>query len=297
MHHVLLRADSSSKIGLGHIMRDLVLCQQFADSKITFATKKLKGNINHKILEAGHKVENLQSNAKEELLKLIKALKIDLLIIDHYSIDAKYEKYLKKHSKVKIFSLDDTYEKHHCDILLNHNIGADEKRYKKLVPSFCELRCGSHYSLIRDEFYKQKNKMKKSEKNTTIFIAMGGTDEKNLSKSILNTLKNVKNIEVNIVTSSSNKNLFTLKKYIKPKKWIHLHINSTKIAKLMAKSDFAIVTPSVILNEVFFMKLPFIAIKTAKNQSEIYTYLKQNSFEVLKKFNMKKLKQKLRIMM
>ena len=43
----------------------------------------------------------------------------------------------------------------------------------------------------------------------------------------------------------------------------------------MRKSDLAIVTPSVILNEVFFMNLPFIAIKTANNQDEMFRYVKK----------------------
>ena len=142
MQNILIRADSSSKIGLGHIMRDLVLAKQFPKSSITFATQELKGNINNKILEANHKIEILLSNNKKELVKLTKRLKTDLLIIDHYAITQKIEKYIKEKTNTKIFVLDDTYEKHNCDILLNHNIGANKKRYKNLVPKHCELRCG-----------------------------------------------------------------------------------------------------------------------------------------------------------
>lgn len=53
----------------------------------------------------------------------------------------------------------------------------------------------------------------------------------------------------------------------------------------MRQSDFAIVTPSVTVNEVYFMQLPFIAIKTATNQDEIYKYLKRNHFSLLDAFN------------
>ncbi|WP_415249812.1 UDP-2,4-diacetamido-2,4,6-trideoxy-beta-L-altropyranose hydrolase [Sulfurimonas sp.] len=290
--NILFRADSSSNIGIGHIMRDLVLAKQYPDASITFATLPLKGNINNKILDAGHNVVHLLSNNKKELVSLIKELQIDLLIIDHYDINYEIEKYIKEKTEVKIFILDDTYEKHYCDILLNHNIGANEKKYKTLIPKSCELRCGGNYTLLRDEFYKEKyRKYKKNNNITKIFIAMGGTDSANLNVKILKILKLFENLQVNLITTSSNKNLKDLRNYIKNKKWIKLHVDSKSIAKLMKKSNFAILTPSVSVNEAYFMNLPFIAIKTAKNQEYLCKYLKKKKYMVIDKFKKNKLAQ------
>lgn len=298
--NILFRADSSSTIGTGHIMRDLVLAQQYAKkgNHIIFATQDLTGNINHKIIEANYQLKILKSNNINELDKLIKKLKIDIIVIDHYDINYNFEKKLKKNNAhLQILSFDDTYEKHHCDILLNHNISADKKRYRRLVPKNCELRCGAKYTLLRDEFLQEMKKSKIQHTTIkTIFIAMGGADTANLNINILRVLKKIKknsNIKVNLVTTTSNKNLETLKKYCKDKSWIKLHINSNKIAKLMKESALAIVTPSVTVNEVYFMKLPLIAIKTADNQKEIYEYLKQKKLDVLKRFDKQNLLNKL----
>ena len=59
---ILFRADSSSTIGTGHIMRDLVLAKRYAKKgcNIIFATQNLDGNISYKIKEAGYKVENIK---------------------------------------------------------------------------------------------------------------------------------------------------------------------------------------------------------------------------------------------
>ena len=43
--NILFRADSSSIIGTGHIMRDLVLASQYKKANITFATQELQGNL------------------------------------------------------------------------------------------------------------------------------------------------------------------------------------------------------------------------------------------------------------
>jgi len=280
--NILFRADSSSIIGTGHIMRDLVLAKKYMDANITFASQNLDGNINHKVVEAGYKVKLLNSNDVDKLIKLVKKLKIDLVVIDSYDIDYKYEKKLKKATKVKILSFDDTYQKHHCDILLNHNIYAKKKKYKNLVPKKCEIRCGIKYTLLRDEFIEAKKFI--------VFVAMGGADSANLNIKIIKSLKKLKNIELNIVTTDANKNLKNLKSYVKSKKWIKLHINSKKIAQLIAQSNFSIITPSVVANEVVFMGKPLVAIKVAKNQKNMAKYLKKSGYTVLKKKDIYKLK-------
>ena len=286
--NILVRADSSSYIGTGHIMRDLVLAKEYKNENIIFATQDLVGNINHQIIETGYKIELLKSNDFEELNKLVKKFEIDMIIIDNYDIDYNFEKKLKEdNSSLKIFVLDDTYEKHFCDILLNHNIYADEKKYKNKVPENCELRCGAKYTLLRDEFLEiKKAKKRVKKKNQTIFLGLGGADHKNLNIKILKVVEKFKkSLKVNLVTTTANKNLEELKEYCKDKKWINLQINSNEVAKLMSKSDFAIVTPSVTANEIFYLDLPMITIKTAKNQKEMYKYLKKQGYSSMKKFD------------
>jgi UDP-2,4-diacetamido-2,4,6-trideoxy-beta-L-altropyranose hydrolase len=301
--NILIRADSSSFIGTGHIMRDLVLAKRYKAENIIFAVRELDGNINYKIDEEGYNKLILQTNDFEELDKKIKKLNIDLIIIDHYEINYDFEKKLKDlNPNLKIFVFDDTYEKHFCDILLNHNISADKKKYKNLVLKHCELRCGSKYTLLRDEFLeakKQNKKIRKDRKIKTIFIAMGGADHSNINIDILKVVNKVRkenkqNIKVNIVTTNANKNLERLKEYCKNKKWIDLYINSNEIAKLMIKSDFAIVTPSVTVNEVYYLELPIIAIKTAENQIDMYKFLKKHKYYVLDKFKKEKLRKVLK---
>ena len=286
--NILFRADSSSTIGTGHIMRDLVLASQYKDVNIIFAVQDLEGNINHKIVEAGYKIEILKSNDIEELNQIIGKHNIDMIVIDHYGIDYEYEKQLSTlNSQLSIMSFDDTYEKHYCDILLNHNISANENQYKGLVPENCELRCGADYILLREEFYKEK--AIKREKIYDVFIAMGGADTQNLNIQLLEILPHY--FKVAVVTTTANKNLESLKAYVEHKESVDLHINSTQIAKLMNESRFAIVTPSVTVNEVYFMELPFLAIKTADNQKELFAYLLKEHFLVIESFNKKIVKE------
>jgi len=272
----LIRADSSSTIGLGHIMRDLVLAQSLG-GEILFACQALQGSM---IEQIPYEVNILQTNEATELIALINSLHVDLLLIDHYGIDARFEYEVKEATGVRILSFDDTYQTHHCDILLNHNICADATRYKTLVPKGCELRCGSAYTLIRNEFKEEKTI--KREKIYDVLIAMGGSDAGNLTLEILKTLP--ESLHVSILTTTANAHLSELQNYVVDKSNITLHVNSNEVAKTMNQSTLAILTPSVIVNEALFMELPFIAIKIADNQDDMVVYLQEKKYAVLPSF-------------
>jgi UDP-2,4-diacetamido-2,4,6-trideoxy-beta-L-altropyranose hydrolase/UDP-4-amino-4,6-dideoxy-N-acetyl-beta-L-altrosamine N-acetyltransferase len=286
---ILFRADSSSTIGTGHIMRDLVLAEQFPEAKIIFAVQDLSGNINHKIKEKHYPVQLLSSNDIEELLALIEKHQAEMLVIDHYGIDIVFEKALKeRYPSMVLMVLDDTYEAHHCDILLNHNVYAKAEDYKDLVPEECELRCGEKYTLLREEFLIEKQKGRQNRNDPAkldVLVAMGGADHSNLNIKILKTLENFPAVHPHVVTTTANRFLPELRSYAADKKNITLHINTDHVARLMNKADFAIVTPSVTVNEIVYMNTPFIAIKTADNQRYMYEYLEKNNYPVLKTFD------------
>jgi len=280
MKKILFRVDSSSSIGHGHIMRSLVLAKQFKNSIVYFATLNLDGNINYKIENAGYKIIPLKNNSLKELILIIDNYNINQIIFDNYDIDYKFEKKVKTTTNIKVMVLDDFYQKHYCDILLNHNISAKKSRYKGLVPKNTKLLCGKKYTLIRDEF-KNIQPKKKNYPPKNILIAMGGSDILNLTPKIIKVLQNNFDFKIDVITTDANKNINLLKNIDN----INLHVNTTKMALLINNADLAIISPSVILHEVIYLKTPFIAIKTANNQIENIKYLKRKNFNILNKFN------------
>ena len=58
----------------------------------------------------------------------------------------------------------------------------------------------------------------------------------------------------------------------------------------MNKADFAIIPPSVTINEILYLGIPFIAIQTAENQKYMYDFIKNLNFIILKKFSVEELK-------
>ena len=262
----IFRVDFGSETGMGHLMRSLVYAKEFEN--VLYASKSNRKEF--------LPYELLTIKDEDDFFEYVEKLQPEQVVVDNYDFTLADEKEFKKrfpHIKLSVF--DDDYREHFCDEIINHNICADKNRYPnpdkvKIIPP-----------LIREEFHREKKN--KREKIYDILIAMGGTDAGNLNIPILETLP--KSLRIALVTTSANAHLEKLKEYLQNKKNVTLHIDSKEIAKLMNQSKLAIVTPSVIIHEVLFMELPFIAIQTAKNQKELAEYLQKHHYPILTKFD------------
>lgn len=262
----LFRVDFGNETGMGHLMRSLVYAKNF-DNVIYVSKSDKKEFIPYELITI---------QKEDDFFDQVAKLHPQQVVVDNYEFTLEHEKEFKRRfPSIKLSVFDDDYREHFCDEIINHNISADINKYSNpdivtIIPP-----------LIREEFHKEKQI--KREKIYDLFIAMGGTDAGNLNIPILETLP--ESLRVALVTTSANARFEELKKYVQDKKNVTLHIDSKEVAKLMNKSRFAIVTPSVIVHEILFMGLPFVAIKTAENQDDIYYYLKQNNFSAMKTFD------------
>lgn len=123
-----IRADASIKIGTGHILRCLALAEDFKENndEVVFICRELEGNLIGFLIEKGYKVIKLQNVDRKDrwntnfitnsysdwlgvewttdaiqTIEVISTnkLKIDWLIIDHYSIDYNWEKAIRPYTK------------------------------------------------------------------------------------------------------------------------------------------------------------------------------------------------------
>lgn len=289
MSTVIVRADSSSEIGTGHIMRDLLLAKrEFADRRVLFAVRDLPGNINRKIEEAGYEVRLLGTLSTEELAELVRKEEADTVVIDHYGIGEEQERLLKEATGVSIFVLDDTYERHRCDTLLNPNPYAEPQRYAGRVPEGTCIRCGVSEMLVRDEF--RRLRWRGSEEGGKVFVAMGGNDASALSLPVLRCLEKCDGVRtIDLVTVSANPRLAEIRDFLRSRRHVRLHVDTERMAELMQRADLAVVTPSGVLNEVMTVGTPFVALQSATNQREMVRWLSERGYPILKTFRCEEL--------
>ena len=278
MKKILFRCDSSSTIGLGHVKRCLLLAKRLKESnknlKILFATLNLHGNINQEILKSGFSIYSIKNNSVEMLDYFVKGLQINLLIIDSYDIDYKFEEQLKiQNPTLKMLSFDDTINPHYSDMVLNHGVQAQEKEYKKLLPKKTKLFCGSEYTLLRDEFLETK---KTKVTQNSVAVILGGNDVLNLSSKIADLLLEInKKYRITVITTSVNPNI----KELKENKDIELLVDIDNMASVIASKSLVITASGGTLFEVLSLKKKFINIEVASNQKVVDKFLKNKGIK------------------
>ena len=289
---IYIRADSSTIIGTGHVMRMLHLASYLGDHNITFISKNFKGNIIYKIKEKYECKEIFFDNNKiildqskednwlgedinidlQKTIDIIKYDNIDLLIIDNYAINYVWEKSIKKYVR-KIFVVDDySNRNHYCDYYLNYH-------YDNVSFDWCNttLFLGYDYFIINPDFVKWKNK-KYFNKKKIINISFGGSDIHSLTEKILDEIYST-NYIFNLIIGTSN----TKYEYIKQKynmDNVVIYHNIDNVAEVLSYADICIGAGGIMLYETLFLEKPILVVTTANNQIELTKKLADNNYLV-----------------
>lgn len=289
--NVVIRTDSSSEIGTGHVMRCLTLAKQLykKGAKVRFICRDFSGNSISFIQSEGFPVDTLsnyvekdhwrwlENNWEEDVKETRKLIEnyscIDLFIIDHYSLDIKWESKIRQNVKCIMVIDDIANRRHDCDILLDQNYYSDMKtRYNGLVPKCCIQLLGPNYVLLRNEFLTiETQKIKREAQVNNVLVFFGGSDPTDETTKTIQAIRklNRPDIEFVVVVGSANPRKMLIKNICKEIENITFHIQVNNIAELMLKADLFIGAGGATTWERCFLKLPSITIIVAENQRAI----------------------------
>lgn len=258
----VIYANGSSTIGLGHIMRTLTIAKELKKKGILveYITDRSDKNAVKLVKDSGFNIIHV-ANILDYLFSF-KSLIYDLAIIDDYNIE---EHDINKFYNIagKIVYIDDLvkFKEYNMDLLINTSIEALNIEYKGKTKKLL----GPKYALLRDEFKQIKYKLPKPNVER-IMITLGGGDENNFTKYILDLLlNNYNDIEYEVVLGNSYKYKdFMIQNY--KDKNINFHINTNNMAEIMLNCDLAISAGGNTLYELCACGTPTIAAIIADNQ-------------------------------
>jgi UDP-2,4-diacetamido-2,4,6-trideoxy-beta-L-altropyranose hydrolase len=294
---IAIRTDASLQIGTGHIMRCLTLADALFErgAQSTFICRPHAGNLIDMIRQRGHAAIALAttddpftapadpSHAKwlgtdwatdaEQTRQAMGDQVVDLLVVDHYALDSRWEKILRPQAK-RLLAIDDLADRpHDCDMLLDQNLGRQAEDYFGLISRKSQTLIGPEYALLRPEFTQRREYSLQRRANPqlkNLLITMGGVDKANATGQVLDALTRCElpdDLCITVVMGPSAPWLSQVQALAatmpRPTQVLAC---VTNMAHLMSESDFCIGAAGVSAWERCTLGLPTIILILAANQ-------------------------------
>ena len=303
---VLFRTDASLQIGTGHVMRCLTLANALREhgAECRFVSREHPGNLLEWIRKQGFEAVALPvqddaapaaagageptlahaywlgtdwfSDAQQTQLAMGQQA-VDWMVVDHYSLDARWERVLRPHCR-KLLVIDDIADREHiCDVLLDQNmVEFMNERYKSKVPEICTCLLGPKYALLRPEFSQLRSASiarRATPRLEHLLIFLGGSDANNETAKVIEGVKlaNRKWLHIDVVVGQSFPALDILRKQLASLPMSMLHIQTSGMAQLMLDADLAITSGGSVTWEKCALGLPSLVVIQGDNQHPIAT--------------------------
>jgi UDP-2,4-diacetamido-2,4,6-trideoxy-beta-L-altropyranose hydrolase len=296
IERVAIRVDASPAMGMGHLTRCLSLANELARSgvKVFFLMRSHAAAFVALVEAEGHAVLLLSDSdggvgetretgsgstwlsttwwrdAEQTQDMLDQIDRVDWLIVDHYGLDARWERLLRQRS-LRVLVIDDLADRpHDCDLLLDQNLVLDmETRYRNCVPVNCRPLLGPRYALLRPEFQEARKSMTgRDGKIHRVFVCYGGSDPSNETEKTLAAIKKLSafSLDVDVVIGLGNPHAYQVASLCLELPGAQMHRNANNVAELMKRADLAMGAGGGMNWERCCLGLPTIAVDIAENQ-------------------------------
>ncbi|MBX2805575.1 MAG: UDP-2,4-diacetamido-2,4,6-trideoxy-beta-L-altropyranose hydrolase [Hyphomicrobiales bacterium] len=283
---VIIRADATPAVGSGHVVRcrTLAMALRARGAEVTLLSA-LPVDMPRKIFEeAGFQLRpinrpspcSLEKDQDRDAHACLAALPADMhadwLIVDHYKLDARWERQLR-HKARRMLVVDDLFDRPHAaNTLLNQNVLDEAKAradYANLLSDGCDLLAGPRWAMLRPEYRQMTARARTEVKRVLIFF--GGVDAGNLTGRALQALsrRDLQHLECDVVVGLGNANLASIQEQALARGRTAVHTQLPQLAGLMAAADLAIGAAGATTWERLCSGLPAVTISIADNQTAI----------------------------
>lgn len=296
----VFRADASTSIGAGHVMRCLTLADALRKRgwRCRFICREHPGHLAENISSRGHVVQllpakstregssrggyvaSLGASPEEDAAAVIASLDGDKptwIVVDNYALGAEWEKAVFRRCD-HLMVIDDLADRaHHCDLLLDQTFGRTSADYSQHVSSKTALLCGADYVLLRQEFASYRDqtlgRRARTDNVRQILVSLGGGDSGHLVSRVLELLISQRfqpNCLVKVVTGWHSSQIGAIERVAQRAPFdVELLQGVDAMAPLMAASDLAIGAAGSSSWERCCLGLPTVLLVVADNQRTI----------------------------
>jgi UDP-2,4-diacetamido-2,4,6-trideoxy-beta-L-altropyranose hydrolase len=272
----VFRCDASARIGAGHVMRCLTLADALSETGWTcaFACGAPTTDTVPALLESPHERLLLDGEAETEAAALAARWPdgCDLLVADHYQRDTVFEAACRPWAR-RIMAIDDIADRpHHCDVLLDQNLGRRASDYDGLVADHCRRLTGARFALLRPQFAAARRHARRrreiGDAPRRILVSLGATDPDNVTTSVLHGIGQAGiRAEIDVVLGRSAPHLHAVRALAMDMPGrVTVHAGVDDMATLMSEADLAVGAAGSSSWERCCLGLPTVLMVIADNQ-------------------------------
>jgi len=284
-----IRVDASTAIGSGHVMRCLSLAQKLRrhGGDVRFLCRDRPGHLAPLIGACGFPVTLLSppdtgsapapwlavpwdADAAETLTAIepehLGASGPDWVVVDHYGVDARWERSIRKRA-AHVLVLDDLADRpHDCDVLIDASYLPNlQNRYEGKVSPSCRTLLGPDYVLLREEFYHVRPGAKER-----ILVSFGGYDVANQTLRVARVLARLsaRRQPVDFVVGRAAPEGEALAILCDRTPGFTLRVQVSNMAELMSGAVLCIGGGGITTLERLFLRVPTIALAATEHEAE-----------------------------
>lgn len=273
----LLRADASSAIGTGHVVRSTVLGAALAASgwDVVLASRELPDALAAEAQRSGLRVVRIPGVAEPadeaEIIGRLLGRQVDILVADHYDLDGSWfdAMAIRQPGAVRM-AIDDLGTRWlPVDLLVNQNLGSTASAYSGLLPQHAIKLLGPRYALVAPAFAALRPVTRRRNGVVRrVLVFTSGADIPNVTAMACRALTDF-DLDVDVVVGPAYPYVARLRRLLATRTRFRIHRNTTRMAELMAAADLAIGAPSSASWERCTLGLPAIVIVLADNQAAV----------------------------
>jgi UDP-2,4-diacetamido-2,4,6-trideoxy-beta-L-altropyranose hydrolase len=276
---LLIRADGSTQIGTGHLMRCLALAQAGVDAgmEVELACAEIpepfRARFQHEDVVT-HEVRAAPGTPAdaERTAALARELGADWLALDGYGFDPEYQRLARRGVRVLVVDDLQQFARYEADLLLNQNLGADPARYATVGDSK-RLLLGPRFALLRREYRRWRSWTRPAPRATVrLLVTLGGSDPENVTARVLEAIRGLaRGVDsVTVLIGASNPHGIALERLAGALRVpVALERDVRDMPEVLASAELAVAAGGTTSWELACMGLPSVVIAIADNQRPI----------------------------
>ena len=259
-------------------------------ASVRFLSRPAEGDLSDTIRAAGFPVQPLPSDgaaASDGLVPIgirdaeatraaLSGSPMDWIVVDHYGIDATWERTVRPVAS-RLLAVDDLpVRDHECDLLLDMTLDRRADEYRPLIPDGALLLAGARYALLRPEFSRLRRQA--LARRTLggavreVLLSFGGSDPADATSGVVEQVfqQLPADCGLTVVSGADSPHLGSVRRVVEgmPER-VRLLSGVTDMAERMQAADLAVGAGGVTSWERCCLGLPTLIITIAANQQQV----------------------------